>query len=124
MVAGSPLIGAWRLKTYEDRESVEDDWVETYGPSVDGLIIYDDSGWLAVQVAGQDGRYDAYFGRFLVVEVQNEGDGVRGVVKHEVVATSMANVMSGNQERPFRISGDTLILGDEQTWRRICERLH
>jgi hypothetical protein len=118
------LTGAWRLKSYQDRESVEDDWEEAYGPGVDGLIVYDESGWLAVQVAARDGRFDAYFGRFTVTQVAGEAGEVRGVVNHEVVATSMPELMTADQARPFRISGDILILGDEETWRRICERLH
>jgi hypothetical protein len=35
----------------------------------------------------------------------------------------MPDLMTADQERPLRISGDNLVLGDEETWRRICERL-
>ena len=35
------LIGVWRLVSYQDRPSVEDEWDDTYGADVDGLIVYD-----------------------------------------------------------------------------------
>ena len=56
------LIGAWRLRRYDDREPIEAERAETYGPEVDGLIIYHEPEWLSVHVAGGDGRLDSYFG--------------------------------------------------------------
>jgi hypothetical protein len=35
----------------------------------------------------------------------------------------MPELLSADPEPPFRVSGDTLVLGDEATWRRICERV-
>jgi hypothetical protein len=117
------LIGAWRLRRYDDRKSIEAEWAETYGPEVDGLIIYHEPDWLSVHVAGSDGRLDSYFGRFEVVEIgEAEGD-VAGVVNHLIVASSMPELLEGDPGRPFRVSGDTLVLGDERTWRRISERV-
>ena len=108
------LIGAWRLRRYDDRESIEAEWVETYGPEVDGLIIYHEPEWLSVHVAGGDGRLDSYFGRFEVVEIgEAEGD-VAGVVNHLIEASSMPELLEGDPGRPFRVSGDTLVLGDER----------
>jgi hypothetical protein len=118
----SRLVGAWRLQSYQDRASVEDDWEDTYGPGVEGLLVYDESGWLAVQVAGRGGQYDAYFGRFAVAEAAWYGRDIRGVVTQEIVATSLPQLRDAEEERPFRLSGESLILGDEITWRRVCER--
>ncbi|HEY0389167.1 MAG TPA: hypothetical protein VGC71_12055 [Gaiellales bacterium] len=46
-----------------------------------------------------------------------------GVVRHEVVASSMPEMMTADPTRPFRISGATLILGDGLTWRRVFQRV-
>jgi len=116
------LIGAWRVKRYDDRDSVDDQWAETYGPDVDGLIMYDASGWLAVNVVARDGRLDSYYGRFEVVDIREEDGDIRGLLNHLIVASSMPELLSSDPARPFRVSGNTLILGDEETWRRICER--
>jgi hypothetical protein len=48
---------------------------------------------------------------------------VVGVVRHEVVASSMPEMMTADPTRPFRISGATLILGDGLTWRRVFQRV-
>ena len=116
------LVGAWRVTDYEDRPSVDAEWGQTYGADLDGLIIYDPSGWLSVNVAG-DGRFDSYFGSFEVLEASERGDDVVGFVNHEIVRTSMPELLTADQGRPFRVHRDTLVLGDEETWRRVCVRI-
>jgi hypothetical protein len=86
------------------------------------LIIYDASGWITVNIGGS-GRFDSYFGRFTILEATLRNDDVFGIVNHEIVGTSMPELRTIDQTRPFRVSGETLILGDERTWRRICRRL-
>ena len=117
------LVGAWRVTRYDDRPSVDGGWSQTYGPTVDGLILYHASGWMSVQVAGDHGEFDGYFGRFTIVEIGEEGDDISGIVNHLILASSMPELLTADPTRPFRISGDTLVLGDEQTWRRICKRV-
>jgi hypothetical protein len=117
------LIGAWRVERYEDRESIDDTWSETYGPGVDGLIIYHEPDWLAVLVADGDGRLDSYFGRFEVVAIRREGSDITGLLNHVIVASSLSELLAADPERPFRLAGDMLILGDEKTWRRVCRRV-
>jgi hypothetical protein len=121
---GDRLLGAWRLKAYDDRESIDHEWIATYGPEPLGLGIYDPSGWLSMQIAEADGsRFDAYFGRFTIVAVESEENGdIRGVLHHHVAASSMVEMLTADQSRPFRISGATLTLGDGLTWRRVFER--
>jgi hypothetical protein len=117
------LVGVWRLSSYQDRLSVDDEWDDTYGADVDGLIVYDKGGWLAVQVAGSDGRYDSYFGRFTIVEASEEDGAVAGVVRHEVLASSIPELFAADEARPFRVSGTTLVLGDGETWHRTLSRV-
>jgi hypothetical protein len=117
------LIGAWRVRRYDDRDSIDDEWTETYGPDVDGLIVYHESGWLTVSVAEGGGKLDSYFGRFEVVEISEEHGDVTGVLNHLIVASSLPELLNADPARPFRVNGDALVLGDETTWRRICERV-
>ncbi|MFL6040569.1 MAG: hypothetical protein ACJ740_04100 [Gaiellales bacterium] len=117
------LIGVWRLVSYQDRASVEDEWTDTYGVSVDGLIVYDASGWLSIQVAGSDGRYDSYFGRFTIGEATEHDEAVVGIVRHEVLASSIPELLTADDTRPFRVTGRTLVLGDGETWHRTCRRV-
>ena len=117
------LIGVWRVGSYQDRPSVEDEWDDTYGADVDGLIIYHASGWLSVQVAGSDGRYDAYFGLFTIVEAAAQDAAIVGVVRHEVLASSITELLTADETRPFRVTDATLVLGDGETWRRTSSRV-
>lgn len=110
------------MTSYDDRDSPEAPWGASYGADVDGVIIYHESGWLSVSVGG-DGRFDAYLGRFEIVEASAEGEDVVGTVNHEIVATSMPELLTIDQSRPFRVSDETLVLGDGETWRRVCRRL-
>ena len=118
----SRLIGVWRVTRYDDRGSTDAPWTPSYGADVDGLIVYDESGWLSVSVAGA-GRFDAYFGRFEIIESSMDADDVVGIVNHEIVATSMPELLAIDQSRPFRVNDRTLVLGDGETWRRVCERV-
>ena len=96
----SRLIGVWRVTRYDDRDSTDAPWTPTYGADVNGLIIYHESGWLSVSVAGE-GRFDAYLGRFEIIEASAETDDVVGIVNHEIVATSMPELLAIDQSRPF-----------------------
>lgn len=117
------LIGVWRVESYQDRPSVEDEWEDTYGADLDGLIIYDASGWLSIQVTGSDGRYDAYFGRFTIVKAAAQEAALVGVVKHEVIASSIPDLLTADEARPFRVTNGTLVLGDGETWHRTARRV-
>jgi hypothetical protein len=116
------LIGVWRVTRYDDRESVDEPWTESHGPGVDGLLVYDQSGWLSVQITGETGPF-SYFGRFEVIEIGELDGDVCGVLHHTIVASSCPELLAADPERPFRISGDTLVLGDDETWRRVFERV-
>jgi hypothetical protein len=67
------------------------------------------------QVGGADAtNYFAYFGRFIVTESG------RAVVHH--IEGGLQPVQDG-EARPLRLIGDTLILGDSRTWRRVFVRV-
>lgn len=85
--------------------------------------MYTREGWLSIQVAGSDGRHDSYFGRFTITEAVEEAGTVVGVVRHEVLASSMPELLTADETRPFRVTDDVLVLGDGQTWRRTANRL-
>ena len=121
------LIGSWRLLSYEDRDE-SDRVVYPYGKSPAGLIIYDSTGHMAVQmmktpppdvasddwdkftvaekVALYDG-YVAYFGRY-------EVDMARHIVFHLPEADLSRLYIGRREERHFQLSGDQLIL--TETW--------
>lgn len=132
------LIGTWRLVSYEDRDEPNGEWKYRYGKNPKGYFIYDQTGHVTIQLmrtpppqkfaSGNDakptpeealavyGGYSAYFGTYTVDEAKH-------VVIHHVEGSLRPSYIGTDQERPFELSGDRLIIGDQKTWRRVLERL-
>jgi hypothetical protein len=137
------LVGTWKIVSYEDRNAA-DVVVYPYGETPAGLLIYDSTGHMAVQlmktpppdvasddwdrftvqekVAMYDG-YVAYFGRY-------EVDLARKVVTH-LPEGDLSRVYIGRREdRHYDLTGDRLVLSETwnqsgKPWRgvRVFERV-
>lgn len=128
------LIGGWRLTAYEDWDSAGHRSAP-YGEHPRGYLRYDADGTMSVQImrtpalpafaAGEDrgaaeekaaafDAYVAYFGFYTL-------SGPTAVL-HHVEAALDPTYVGTHQLRPFRLAGDSLILGDERTWRRVFLR--
>ena len=136
------LVGTWRLVSYEDKPPTGPS-IHPFGQEPKGVLMYDDSGHMSIQImkmphpkvaSGDDSHvtpaekqdlydaYVAYFGRYSV-------DAEKGVVIHHVEG-DLADVYIGNdEERPFVLRGDTLIIAPHwkvggQEWHgvRVFER--
>ncbi len=121
------LIGSWKLVSYEDRDSSGVS-VYPYGKAPAGLLIYDATGHMAIQimatpppdvasddwdrftvnekVALWDG-YIAYFGRY-------EVDSERKVVIHLAEADLSRLYIGRHEERHYQLAGDRLVF--TETW--------
>jgi hypothetical protein len=137
------LVGSWKLVSYEDRPP-KGPALFPYGSEPKGLLTYDASGHMAIQVmkrphpkvaSGDDERvtpeekqalfdaYIAYFGTYRV-------DAAKGVVVHRVEG-DLYDVFIGRDEvRPFQLLGDRLVLtprwtmgGQQWTGTRVFERI-
>jgi len=134
----SDLIGTWRIILADDRPNNREAWVHSYGDHPRGYLIYDVSGHMSIQfgsdpptppfASGDDFAetdaearhayeyYTAYFGTYTV-------DASRGIITHHVEGSLQPSYTGTDQERPFKLLGDRLELGDGQTWRRVFERV-
>jgi hypothetical protein len=135
------LIGTWRIVAFEDRKDKNDpnsEWTYPYGKNPKGYFVYDETGHVMIQmmrtpppskfVSGHDNKptpqealaayngYVAYFGKYTV-------DEARHVVIHHVEGSLGPSYVGTDQERPFELLGDRLIIGDQKTWQRILERV-
>ena len=137
------IVGTWRLVSYEDKPPSGPS-LYPFGEDVKGQLMYDASGRMSIQImkvphpkvaSGDDSRvtaeeklalydaYVAYFGRYTV-------DADRGVVIHHVEGDLADVYIGSDEERPFVLRGDTLILAphwkvDGQEWHgiRVFERV-
>ena len=120
------LVGSWQLMSYEDRAS-DGAAVYPYGRSPAGLLIYDSTGHMAIQIMKQpppqvasddwdkftsaervalyDG-YVAYFGRY-------EVDTTRRVVIHRPEADLSRLYIGRREERRFELAEDRLVLSEQ-----------
>jgi hypothetical protein len=60
--------------------------------------------------------YYAAFGRFSV-------DGTKGESVYHVEGSTVPRLIEADAPLPFRLSGDSLIIGDDSTWRRVWVRV-
>ncbi len=117
------IVGTWRLASYTDQAAgrpVE----HPFGEHPKGLLFYDARGNMAIQImktphprvaSGDEynmtpaekiallDAYVAYFGTYTV-------DAKRQVVIHHVQADSLDVYIGTNEERPYELSGDWLVL--------------
>lgn len=122
--AGEPsVVGSWRLVSYEDK-SPNGQSLYPYGKEPRGLLIYDASGNMSIQLmkmphpkvaSGDDSKvtaeekqalydaYVAYFGKYTV-------DLEKGVIIHRVEGDLADVYIGSDEERPFVLRADTLIL--------------
>lgn len=128
------LVGTWRLISAEDRSSPSDPWVPyTFGNPPSGYFIYDATGHASIQImttppqtiATPDSPtptealaifngYIAYYGTY-TVDLKNITVNVEGALDPSQVGTQ--------QVRPYELTGDTLIIGDQVTYIRTLKRV-
>lgn len=128
------VAGTWRLVSAEDFDPETGQWVPyTFGNPPSGYFVYDATGHASIQImttppvkpAKPDtptpqealeifNNYIAYYGTY-TVDAANITVQVEGAWDPSQVGTAQA--------RPYELRGDTLIIGDQKTYRRTLERV-
>ena len=128
------IVGTWRLISAEDRKSAKDPWVPyTFGNPPSGYFIYDPTGHASIQImttppqkiAKPDSptpkealaifnAYIAYYGTY-TIDAANITVKVEGAWDPSQVGTAQA--------RPYELRGNTLIIGDQVTYKRTLKRV-
>ena len=146
-MASNPLIGTWRLVSWENRSVVDGRVSYPLGKDAVGYIMYGQCGYMSVAIMGPDRAkfaagdllgggaeeraraaetYVSYCGRY---EFRGE------TVVHSVELSLFPNWVGAEQERLVEVAGDRLILstrpillgGVQRTahliWERVWERV-
>ncbi|HXF39812.1 MAG TPA: lipocalin-like domain-containing protein [Blastocatellia bacterium] len=130
------FIGAWRLVSFEE-ETAAGEIVHPYGENPIGLLIYDSSGRMSVQIMRKDREafpttewettpveeikeavegFTAFFGSF-------EVDGANKTVIHHVEGHVLPGSVGKTLRREFEFKGDLLILKPSPNRRVFWERV-
>jgi hypothetical protein len=134
----SSLIGTWRLLEFWNQRDPSKAREYPFGESPLGYIVYDATGHVFVQIErnpppprlergalqkataeelrGTLDAYIAYFGTYTI-------DPTRKIVVHHVEGDVGREYTGTDQERPFRLVGDELFIGDGKGWLRRFVRL-
>lgn len=132
------LVGTWKLISAEDKDPNTGQWIPyTFGNPPSGYFIYDATGHASIQIMTTPpqvidttgnppqanptpdqalaifNNYIAYYGTYTVDET-NISVQVEGAWDPTQVGTS--------QVRPYELQGDTLIIGDQVTYKRTLQR--
>jgi hypothetical protein len=92
--------------------------------------MYLPTGLLSAQVAAAADdpvatfRHVGYFGTYVVREARRDGDEIVGIVEHHMESAYPPELLEEGPDRPFRIAGDQLTLGDGRTSRRLLTRVN
>lgn len=130
------LAGTWRIIEYSDFDTLTGKWKERYGQHPRGYFTYTKSGIVSINIStdnpmkvSEDSakkmnvnyfqmyKYNAfsYFGNYTV-------DWEKSIVTHHVKGGSMLWYIDTEQPRSFMLKGDTLIIGDSKTTKRVLIR--
>lgn len=113
----STLVGTWRLLEYAAWDSAGKAQ-QVFGPAPSGYAVLDRVGTAFVQIMkpGDAATLAAYYGAYTV---NAAGDSLR----IRVEGTNIPAYLGTVQTRPFRIRGDTLILGIQGKYQATLVRI-
>ncbi len=131
------VTGTWRVVAVESRERAGAPWRRPFGDAPSGLVTYGADGTHTMQFtrtppatfaagtdrAGTDAEVREAFLGFFAWHGRWRRDAARRVVIHEIEGSLWPSWRGTVQERPYRVHGDTLVLGDTATTRRVFVRV-
>jgi hypothetical protein len=126
--AGEPgLIGTWRLARFEHR-SRDGKIDKPYGEHPLGYFVYDQTGHLSIHImrnpplppfasgdadTATDAEKVQAFGAYIAVFGTYRVDKAKHVLHHQVEGALDTTYTNTDQLRPYRLSGDTLIIEND-----------
>ena len=134
MGSGGELVGTWSLVSAEDRDPKTGKWIHhVFGDPPCGFFMYDAAGHASIQIMTTPptvikkpdsptpdealaifNAYIAYFGTYEVDDAN---------IYHHVEGALDPTQVGSVQTRPYQLSGDTLIIGDQVTYKRTLKRV-
>ena len=126
--ARDAVVGVWKLLEYHDRETESDSWTPTFGQRPTGILVYLPTGLLSgrsLLLPMIPRRPSAMSGTSAPMpsEARRDGEKIVGVVEHHMESAYPPELLDEGPDRPFRITGDQLTLGDGRTSRRLLKRV-
>ena len=130
------LVGTWRLIEFADLDTITGIWKYPYGKKPNGFFTYTKTNIVNINISSETPlkisedstkKYSinlynhiwnnsfGYFGMYSI-------DFNKSIVTHFVKGGDIPYYIETDQPRPFIFKGDTLIIGDNKTWKRVLVR--
>ena len=130
------IVGTWQLIEFTDLDSTTNKWKYPYGKNPKGYFTYTKNNIVNLNISAEFplkisedsskkyiiNLYDyvwknsfGYFGTYSI-------DSKNSVVTHHITGGCLPYYIDTDQKRPFTLKGDTLIIGDNRTWKRVLVR--
>lgn len=132
----NPLAGTWRLVEFADLDTLTGKWVYRYGKNPRGYFTYTKNNILNLNIStdspekiSEDSAKKINVNLFNNIQNVSFGyfgtyslDLEKSVVTHHVKGGGIPWYIDTDQPRPFTLSGDTLIISNKKTTRRVLVR--
>lgn len=132
----NPLVGTWRLIEFSDLDTLTGKWKYRYGKNPRGYFTYTKTNIVNLNIStdtplkfSMDSAKNFSINYYSMTEHNAVGyfgtysiDLKKSIVTHHVKGGSLPWYIDTDQHRPFAIIGDTVIIGDNKTWRRVLVR--
>ena len=133
---GNCIVGTWKLIEFLNLDSVTNQWEHPYGKNPKGYFTYTSNGIVNLNISNENplklSKDSLNSTKFVYSDFMKNSVGYFGeyevsledsVVTHKVKGGSIPFYIGTNQPRPFIFKNDTLIIGDNKTWRRVLVRI-
>lgn len=131
------LVGTWKLIEFADLDSLTGQWKYRYGKHPRGYFTYTKSNIVNLNISSEiplnisedsakhfdinlsnliDNYSLGYFGTYTI-------DYSKSIVTHHVKGGAIPWYIDTDQPRPFILKDDTLMIGDNKTWKRVLVRV-
>lgn len=133
----NPLAGTWRLVEFADLDTLTGKWINRYGKNPRGYFTYTKTNILNLNIStdaplkiSEDSAKKLNVNLFDNIEYVSFGyfgtytlDLERSIVTHHVKGGGIPWYIDTDQPRPFILKGDTLIITNHKTTRRVLVRV-
>ena len=133
----NPLAGTWRLVEFTDLDTLTGKWIYRYGKNPRGYFTYTRTNILNLNISTDtplkisedsakkinvnlfDNIQNVSFGYFGTYTLDLE----KSIVTHHVTGGGIPWYIDTDQPRPFTLKGDTLIISNLRTTKRVLVRV-
>jgi len=133
----NPLAGTWRLVEFTDLDTLTGKWIYRYGKNPRGYFTYTKTNILNLNIStdtplkiSEDSAKKLNVNLFDNIQYVSFGyfgtyslDLEKSVVTHHVKGGGVPWYIDTDQPRPFTLKGDTLIISNNKTTKRVLVRV-